>query len=106
MSPSEIRRVMQKLQSDFGGSYTLYEIPQAASDDFGALAVQEERDQELAELKRLADESAQSNWVFVLGGVVVVLIIGVFIYLAAAGPLKAPPTPVATPSATTPATHQ
>jgi len=106
MSPAEIRKVMQKLQSDFGDSYQLYEIPRAPADDFGARTVQEERDRELAELKRLADESAQSNWVFLLGSVVVVVILGVFIYLAAVGPLKATPGPVATPSATAPAAHR
>jgi hypothetical protein len=101
MSLAEIRSVMQRLQSEFGGSYTLYEVPK--KDDYGERTAQEERDLELAELKRLADESARSNRVFLLGSLVVVLILGVFLYLAAAGPLKAP-TPRPTPSATAPAT--
>jgi hypothetical protein len=105
MSPSEIRSVMQKLQLEFGGSYTVFETPQAPPDDFIGPSLQEERERELAELKRLADESAASNWIFLLGSAIVVVVLAAFIYLAAAGPLRAPPTPVATPGATAPATH-
>jgi hypothetical protein len=105
MSPSEIRAVMQKLQADFGGSYTLYEVPKTPSDDYGERTAQEERERELAELKRLADESARSSWVFLIGAAVVVVILGAFIYLAAAGPLRAPTPPGATPSASAGAAH-
>jgi hypothetical protein len=105
MSPSEIRSVMQKLQSEFGGTYAVFETPQAPPEDFVTPGLQEDRDRELAELKRLAEESAASSWIFMVGSVIVVVILATFIYLAAAGPLRAAPTPVATPAATAPAHH-
>jgi hypothetical protein len=106
MSPTEIRNTLQKLQSEFGGSYTVYETrPEPPEVDDTAAALQEEEDAELAELKRLAEESARTNWIFTVGSVVVVVVLAVFIYLAAAGPLKTPPVPTPTPSATAKAAH-
>ena len=106
LSAAELRTVMQKLQSDFGGSYALYELPKAPADDSVARSMQAEWDEELAELKRLAEESQQSNKVFIIGALVVVVVLGAFIYLAAFGPLKAPPTPTVSPTPTAAAGHR
>lgn len=105
MSAAEIRDVMRTLQSEFGQGYTIFEPPKPKEEeDQYARAIQEQRDRELAELKRLAEESERSSWLFLLGGALVAVVVGIFIYLAATGPLQAP-APKVTPSATASATR-
>lgn len=105
MSAAEIREVMRTLQSEFGQGYTIFEPPKPKEEeDHYARAIQDQRDLELAELKRLAEESERSSWLYLLGAALVAVVVGVFIYLAATGPLHAPPAPQATPSATARAT--
>ncbi len=105
MSAAEIREVMSTLQSEFGRGYTIFEPPKPKEEeDQYARALEEQRDRELAELKRLAEESARSSWLYLLGGALVAVVVAVFIYLAASGPLHTP-APVITPSASAKATH-
>ena len=99
MSPAELRAVMSSLQEKFSGStYRIYDVPStAAADDFSAGVAQQIEDEERAELARLKKEARNSNLMSLLGAVLVIVIIGGFIYLAT-GPLKGKPTPTVSPS--------
>jgi hypothetical protein len=100
MTAAEIREVMSTLQSEFGQGYTIFEPPRRTEEeDQYARGLQEQRDRELEELKRLAEESERSSWLYLLGGALVAVVVGVFIYLAASGPLHASPAPKVSPSA-------
>src|SRR5258708_2049272 len=106
MTAAEIKEVMRTLQSEFGQGYTVFEPPKRKEEeDQYARGLQEQRDRELAELKRLAEESERSSWLYLLGGALVAVVVGVFIYLAASGPLHASPAPKVSPSATASAAH-
>jgi hypothetical protein len=108
MSPAEMRAVMKSLQEQFSTStYKVYEVPKAPPDDFGAVHLPEQQELERQELERqeleqtlerLASDARRSNLVYMVGAVLVVVVIGTFIYLATSGPLKAP-APSPTPSA-------
>lgn len=102
MTPAEMRAVMKNLQEQFSGSsYKLFEVPnKAPEDDVAAASLREQEEQERAELDELAREARQSNLVSLLGALLVIVVIGAFIYLATAGPLKAKPAPSASPTAT------
>jgi hypothetical protein len=104
MSPAEMRAVMKSLQEQFSTStYRVYEVPKAPPDDFGAVQLQErdeleEQERQELELEQLARDARRSNVAYLVGALLVVVVIGTFLYLAISGPLKAP-APSATPSA-------
>jgi hypothetical protein len=101
LSPAEVRAVVNSLQEKFSGSsYMLYEVPKAPVDDLGAASLREQEERERAELEQLAQEARHSNLVSLMGALLVIVVIGGFIWLATVGPLKAKPAPSATPSAT------
>ena len=107
MSPAEMRAVMRSLQEQFStSSYKVYELPKAPPDDFGAVHLPEHQELERQQLEQTLEQAAsdarRSNLVYLVGAVLVIVVIGTFIYLATSGPLKAPapsPTPSASPSA-------
>jgi hypothetical protein len=100
LSPAEIRAVMNSLQEKFStSSYRLFEVPKGPVDDFAESSRREQEERERAELEQLAVEAKQSNLVSIMGALLVILVIGAFIWLATSGPLKAKPAPSVTPSA-------
>jgi hypothetical protein len=91
---------MNSLQEKFSGSsYKLYEVPKRPEDDFAAASRREQEERDRAELEQLETEAKQSNLVTLMGALLVVVVIGAFIWLATSGPLKAKPAPSVTPSA-------
>jgi hypothetical protein len=102
MTPAEMRQVMNNLQEKFSSSsYRIFEPPKrVVEDDYAAASMREREERERAELEELAREARHSNVVSLLGAVLVIVVIGGFIWLATSGPLKAKPAPSATPTAT------
>jgi hypothetical protein len=102
MTPAEMRAVMNSLQEKFSGSsYKVFAVPKKApGDDIAEAILREQEARDRAELEELEKEARQSNLVSLLGALLVIAVIGGFIYLATSGPLKAKPAPSISPTAT------